>query len=60
MIGRDTFSVLRSLTKNPAILAYSTVHGDQHHTKYVTFALLLHTAFMTDENWGDMLEPARR
>ena len=38
---------------------YSTVHGGQHDTKYVTFELLLHAAFVADEMWGDMLEPAR-
>ena len=41
----------------------STVHGGQHDTKYiyiyVTFELLLHAAFVADEIWGDMLEPAR-
>ena len=34
------------------------VHGGQNDTKYVTFELL-HAAFVADENWGDMLEPAR-
>ena len=37
----------------------STVHGDQHDTKYVTFELLMHAAFVADEIWGFMLEPAR-
>ena len=37
----------------------STVHGGQHDTKYVTFELLLHAAFVADEIWGFMLEPAR-
>ena len=36
-----------------------TVHGGQHDTKYVTFELLLHAAFVADEIWGFMLEPAR-
>ena len=30
----------------------STVHGGQHNTKYVTFELLLHAAFVADEVWG--------
>ena len=38
----------------------SAVHGDQHETKCVTFELLMHAAFVADEIWGDMLEPARR
>ena len=29
-------------------------------SKYVTFELLLHAAFVADEIWGFMLEPARR
>ena len=29
-------------------------------TKYVTFELLLHAAFVADEISGDMLEPARK
>ena len=37
----------------------STVDGGQHDTKYVTFELLMHAAFVTDEIWGYMLEPAR-
>ena len=37
----------------------STVHGDQHGTKYVAFELLLHAAFVADEIWRVMLEPAR-
>ena len=37
----------------------STVHGGQHDTKYATFELLMHTAFVADEIWGFMLEPAR-
>ena len=38
----------------------STVHGGRHDTKYVTFELLLHAAFVADEIWGFTLEPARR
>ena len=37
----------------------STVHGGQHDCKYVTLELLLHAAFVADEIWGFMLEPAR-
>ena len=37
----------------------SIVHGGQHDTKYVTFELLMHAAFVADENWGFMLEQAR-
>ena len=37
----------------------STVHGGQHDTKYVTFELLMHAAFLADDIWGVMLEPAR-
>ena len=37
----------------------STVHGGQHDTKYVKFELLMHAAFVADENWGFMREPAR-
>ena len=51
----------RSLTKNPAMSPSPIVHGGQHDdTKYVTFELLLHAAFVADELWGFMLEPARR
>ena len=35
----------------------STAHGGHHDTKYVE--LILHAAFVDDEIWGDMLEPAR-
>ena len=38
----------------------STVHGGQHDTKYVTFKLLMHPAFVADEIWGFMPEPARK
>ena len=37
----------------------STVHGGQHDIKYVTFVLILQAAFVADEIWGSMLEPAR-
>ena len=36
-----------------------TVHVGQHDTKYLTFELLMHAAFVADEIWGFMLEPAR-
>ena len=63
MIGRDTFSalalVLGPSTKKLAMSTSSTVHGGQHDTKYVTFDLLMHAAFVANEIWGFMLEPAR-
>ena len=37
----------------------SNVHGGQHDTKYVKFELLMHAAFVADEIWGFVLEPAR-
>ena len=37
----------------------STVYGGQHDTKYVTFELLTHAAFVADEIWGFIPEPAR-
>ena len=37
----------------------STVHSGQCDTKYVIVELLLHAAFVADEVWGFMLEPAR-
>ena len=49
----------RSLTKKMAMSPSSTVHGGQHDTKYVTFELLMHAAFVADEILGFMLEPAR-
>ena len=48
-----------SLTKKLALSPSSTVHGGQYDTKYVTFELLLHAAFVADESWSDTLEPAR-
>ena len=42
-----------------ALSPSSTVDGDQHDTRYVTFELLMHAAFVADEIWGFMLEPAR-
>ena len=63
MIGRDTFSVLEPVLapqqKKMAMSPSSTVHDGQHDTKYVTFELLMHAAFVADEIWGFMLEPAR-
>ena len=50
---------LRSLAKKMAMSPSSTVDGGQHDTKYVAFELLMHAAFVTDEIWGYMLEPAR-
>ena len=41
----------RPLTKKLAMPPSSTVHGGQHDTKYVTFELLLHAAFVADEIW---------
>ena len=41
------------------MLPSSIVRGGQHDTKYVTFELLLHVAFVADEIWDDELEPAR-
>ena len=49
----------RSLTKKMAMSPSSTVHGVQHDTKYVAFELLMHAAFVADEIWGFMPEPAR-
>ena len=49
----------RSITKKIAMSPSSTVHGGQHDTKYVTFELLMHAAFVADEISGFMLEPAR-
>ena len=34
----------------------SSTDGGQHDTKYVTFELLLHAAFVADKIWGFMLE----
>ena len=36
-----------------------TVHRGQHDTKCVPFELLIHAAFVADEIWGFMPEPAR-
>ena len=64
MIGRDTFSALAPVLgpqqKKLATSPSCTIHGDQDDTKHVTFELLLHAAFVADELWSDMLEPARR
>ena len=48
----------RSLTKKLARSPSSTIYRGQHATKYATFELLLYAAFVADEIWGDMLEPA--
>ena len=48
-----------SLTKKLALSPSSTVHGGQYDTKYVTFKLLMHAAFVADEIRGFMLEPGR-
>ena len=37
----------------------STVHGVHHDTKYATFELLMHAAFVAAEIWGIMHAPAR-
>ena len=50
----------RFLTKKLAMSSSSTVHGGQHDTKHATFELLLQAAFVSDEIWGNILEPARR
>ena len=42
-----------------AMSASSIVDGGQHDTKYVTFELLMHAAFVANESWGFMLETAR-
>ena len=34
------------------------MYDGQYYTKYVTFELLMHAAFVADEIWGFMLEPA--
>ena len=50
----------RSLNKKLAMSSSSAVHhGGQHDTKYVTFDLLMHAAFVADEIWGFMPEPVR-
>ena len=45
----------KKLARSPS----STVHAGQHDTKYASFELLLHAAFVADEISGDMLVPAR-
>ena len=51
----------RSLAKKVVVSPSSTktVRGGQHDAKYVTFQLLLRAAFVADEIWNDLLEPAR-
>ena len=44
------------LSMSPSSTVY---YGGQHDTQYVTFELLLHAAFVADEIWVFMLEPAR-
>ena len=39
----------RPLTPNIAMSPSSTVYGGQHDTKYVTFELLMHAAFVADK-----------
>ena len=61
VIGRDTFSVLAPVLgpwQKKAVSPSSIVHGGKHDTKYVTFELLLHAAFVTDEIRRFTLEPA--
>ena len=38
----------------------STVLGCQDDTKYVAFEIRLLSAFVVNESWGFMLEPARK
>ena len=52
-------TIPRSLSRKLAMSLSSTVHGGQPDSKYVTFELILHAAFVADETWGDILEPAR-
>ena len=49
----------RSLTKKMAMTPSYAVHDGQHDTEFVTFVLLVHAAFVADEIWGFVLEPAR-
>ena len=49
----------RPSPKKMAMSLSSTVHGGQRDTKYVASELLMHAAFVADEIWGFMLEPAR-
>ena len=39
----------KRLTKMMAMSPSSTVYGGQHDTKYVTFELLMHAAFVADK-----------
>ena len=52
-------AALKGLTTKLAMSLSFTVHGRQHDTKYVTFELLLHAAFVAGEISGFMREPAR-
>ena len=49
----------RPLTKKLAMSPSSTVYVGHHDTKYVTFEMLLHAAFVVDEVWRFVLERAR-
>ena len=51
--------VLGPQTKKMAMSPSSTVHGGQHDTRCMTFELLMHAAFVADEIWVVMPEPAR-
>ena len=55
----DASASPRPLTKKMTMSPPSTVHSGQHDTKYVAFELLMHAAFVADEIWGFMPEPAR-
>ena len=69
MIGRDTFSVLLVAPvlgppqKNgchPLPLPFMAVSMIPNTPEYMTFELLkMHAAFVADEIWDFMLEPAR-
>ena len=39
--------------------SFSTVHGGQYDTKYVTFQVRLHAAFVAETCWGGKLKSAR-
>ena len=65
MVGRDTISSLapalglQQITKKRLSMAPpSVVHGGQYDTKYETFELLFHAAFVADTTWKSRLEPA--
>ena len=63
MIGRNTFSAQAPVLgpeQKSWLSPSSTVYGGQHDTKYVPFELIWQAAFVADEIWGFMREPARR